>query len=115
MTYQQIANMIESIGLPATYYQFANNTWQQPPFICYYFDSSDGFAADDQIYAEDTELTIELYTETKDFYLEQAVKSALNAAGLPWSRTEAWINSERMFQVTFTTSVIVEEYIDESE
>lgn len=114
MTYQQIADMVNSIGVPASYYTFQNDTGQQPPFICYYFDASDGFAADDQIYAEDTELTIELYTETKDFYLEQAVKRTLNEYGLPWSRTEAWIETERMFQVTFTTSVIVEEY-DESE
>ena len=36
-------------------------------------------------------------------------KNMLNAAGLPWSRTEAWIDTERMLQVTFTTSVLIEE------
>ena len=51
MTYRQIADMITSIGVPASYYQFADDTGQEPPFICYYFDSSSGFAADDQIFA----------------------------------------------------------------
>lgn len=113
MTYQQIANMITSIGVPASYYQFADNTGQEPPFICYYFDSSSGFAADDQIFAEDAELIIELYTENKNFALEQTIKDILNAAGLPWGRTEAWIDTERMFQITFTTSVMIEEYEEE--
>lgn len=109
MTYRQIADMIASIGVPASYYQFADDTGQEPPFICYYFDSSSGFAADDQIYAEDAGLIIELYTDNKNFALEQTVKNVLNAAGLPWSRTEAWIDTERMLQVTFTTSVLIEE------
>lgn len=111
MTYTQIAAMVSEIGIPAAYYQFPEDQENpvQPPFICYYFDSSSGFAADDQIFAEDAGLIIELYTDNKNFALEQTVKNVLNAAGLPWSRTEAWIDTERMLQVTFTTSVLIED------
>ena len=38
MTYQEIAQMIESIGLPYAFYQFPDDTEQAPPFICFLYD-----------------------------------------------------------------------------
>ena len=33
MSYEDIATMIESIGLPYAYYQFPEGTGQEPPFV----------------------------------------------------------------------------------
>ena len=61
MTYRQIADMITSIGVPASYYQFADDTGQEPPFICYYFDSSSALTIR---YSRRTRGSLSSYTQT---------------------------------------------------
>ena len=82
MTYKQVAEMVGTIGVPYAYYQFPNNTGIAPPFVCFYFDSSNDFAADNVNYQRIRPLSIELYTDNKDFTLEQTVENVLNQNGL---------------------------------
>lgn len=107
MTYQEIAGMVESIGLPFAYYVFPKDTEQAPPFVCFYFPDSDDVYADDTNYAKIRPLIIELYTDNKDFALEANVESTLNGNGLPYSRTETYISNERMYLITYTTEVCI--------
>lgn len=109
MTYKQIAEMIASIGLPYAYYQFPNNTELQPPFICFLFDSSNDFAADNTNYQRIRQLVVELYTDNKDFALEQAVETVLNQNGLVYTREETYLDSEHMNMVTFMTEIVITE------
>lgn len=109
MTYRQVAEMVSSIGVPYAYYQFPNNTGIAPPFVCFYFDSSNDFAADNINYQRIRPLSIELYTDNKDFTLEQTVENVLNQNGLVYSREETYLDSERMYMVTFMTEIIITE------
>ena len=109
MTYRQIAEMVSSIGVPYAYYQFPNNTGIAPPFVCFYFDSSNDFAADNVNYQRIRPLTLELYTDNKDFTLEQTVENILNQNGLVYSREETFLDSEKMYMVTFQTNIIITE------
>ena len=109
MTYRQIAEMVSSIGVPYAYYQFPNNTGIAPPFVCFYFDSSNDFAADNVNYQRIRPLTLELYTDNKDFTLEQTVENILNQNGLVYSREETFLDSEKMYMVTFMTEIIITE------
>lgn len=109
MTYKQVADMIKGLQIPYSYYQFLEDTAVPPPFICYYYENNADMLADSTNYQRIENLTIELYTDQKDFELEAAVENALNAAGLVYSREEAYINSERMYEVAFTSSVIITE------
>lgn len=107
MKYSEVAEMIESIGLPNAYWQFSQNSGQQPPFICFYFDSDSDFKADDTNYQKIRNLTVELYTNNKDFELEEKVENILTANGLVFSRSESAIESERMYMVTYYTSIVL--------
>lgn len=109
MTYRQVAEMVSSIGVPYAYYQFPNNSGIAPPFVCFYFDSSNDFAADNTNYQRIRPLSIELYTDNKDFTLEQTVENVLNQNGLVYSREETYLDSERMYMVTFMTEIIITE------
>ena len=109
MTYRQIAEMVSSIGVPYAYYQFPNNTGIAPPFACFYFDSSNDFAADNTNYQRIRPLSLELYTDNKDFTLEQTVENVLNQNGLVYSREETYLDSEKMYMVTFMTEIIITE------
>ena len=109
MTNRQVAEMVSSIGVPYAYYQFPNNSGIAPPFVCFYFDSSNDFAADNTNYQRIRPLSIELYTDNKDFTLEQAVESLLNTNGLVYTREESYLNGERMYMVTFNTDIVITE------
>ena len=107
MTFKEVSAMVAGIGYPSAYYQFPDNTGQQPPFICFYFDGNNDLIADDSNYQKIEHLIIELYTEHKDFEAEAAVESALSSAGMVWDRDETAIESERMYEVIFEMDVVI--------
>ena len=109
MSTAEIANMIESIGLPYSYYQFDEDTGQQPPFVVFYYPENNDFVADNKNYVNVFQLVIELYTDEKDFSLEADVEKALNDNGLVYSRQETKLDDERMYEVIFTTQVVITE------
>lgn len=110
MTYKEVATAIGGIGLPYAYNEFTEGTVEAPPFICYYYGGrSADLLGDNRIYQRIRELIIELYTDEKDFSLEEQVEESLLAAGLVFSRQEARIESERMYMITYTTSVDIQE------
>ena len=107
MTYEQVATMVSSIGVPYAYYQFPEGTAVAPPFVCFYFEGSDDLYADDKNYQRIRPLTIELYTDSKDFSLEATVEGILTSNGLTYARNESWIDSERMNMVAYTADIII--------
>lgn len=111
MTYKEVATMISNTDIPFAYYQFPEGTDQACPFICFYFSRSNDFAADDTNYQKIRQLSIELYTDNKDFATETAVENALNASGLVFYREESYIDTERMYMVTFVTQVVISDEV----
>ena len=107
MTYAEISQMISAVGIPYAYHHFEEGSGQQPPFITFYYQGDDDFIADNINYQAIRPLTIELYTDNKDFALEAAVESVLAANDLAFSRTEVFIDSEQMYMVTYYTEVII--------
>lgn len=109
MTYKEISTLVSSIGLPYAYYQFPNDTPQTPPFICFFFDVSNDLAADNVNYQPIRHVFLELYTSEKDFTTEAAVETALNGAEIFYSRSEQYLDSERLYMVVYEFEVVVTE------
>lgn len=107
MTYKEIAAMVASVGVPYAYYQFDEGTAKAPPFICFFYPGSDDMIADNTNYQAIRPLTIELYTENKDFALEATVETILNENGIPFTRNEVFIDTERMYQITYFSEVVI--------
>lgn len=107
MTYQQIASMIAGLNLPYAYYQFTQDTAKAPPFICFYYPDDHDVQADNINYATVRTLVIELYTDNKDFALEATVETMLRNNELPFSRMELYIDSEKLYMITYTMEVSI--------
>jgi len=107
MTYKEVNTMLSSVGIPYAYNQFDNDTPQEPPFICFLYDHGDDLIADNTNYQLIRMLSVELYTDTKDFELEQTVEDVLNANGLVYSKQETYLESERMYMITFEADVVI--------
>lgn len=109
MTYQDVADLVASVGVPTAYDHFEEGNAAPPPFICFYFEGSNDLGADNTNYQRVRPLTLELYTDNKDFSLEETVEDVLNGAGLVFSRSEVYIDTERMYEVVYSTSIIITE------
>lgn len=110
MTTKQIAAMVASMGFPYAYYQFdenPDNPPPNPPFICFYYPNAVDMKADNINYARINALIIELYTDEKDFEAETAIEAVLLANEIPFDKTETYIDSEKMFQITYTMEVVI--------
>ena len=59
------------------------------------------FSADGKVYFKSNKVDIELYTDEKDFELEERVEAALDAADLFWQKSEQYIKSENMYEVLY--------------
>lgn len=107
MTYKEVADMVAEIGLDYAYYQFNEASGQAPPFVVFYYPGNDDFIADGENYVKVHQLIIELYTDEKDFEKEAAVENVLKNHGYVFTRAEQYIESERMYEVIFSTEVII--------
>lgn len=105
MTYKEISDMLEGIKLPVTYYEWPENKAPDPPYLCFYYPGDNDFKADDSNYQRIRTLVVELYTDEKDIELEEAVESALS--GMVYDREEVYIDSERLFEVSYTMEVVI--------
>ena len=104
MTLEELAGMLEEIGFSFAYDHFAEGESPDPPFICYLLPGSDNFAADGRVYFRISEVRIELYTDRKDPGAEALVETVLDDAGIFYNKSEVWIQSEKLYEVLYSTS-----------
>lgn len=105
MTYKEVKTLLSSAGIPVVYYQWPEGKAPEPPYLVFYYPGDNDFKADDSNYSKVRELTVELYTDQKDFALEETVESILSP--LVYSRNEAYLDTERMFMVSYETEVLI--------
>ena len=109
MTYKEVNTMIASMGLDYAYNHFPKDTEHAPPFICFLYGNSNDMLADNTNYSPIRELSIELYTDNKDFTLEATVESTLSSNELVYRKSETYIESELMYMVVYDTEFVVTE------
>lgn len=105
MTHEEVMQMLSETGIPFAYDHFAEGESPDPPFICFLFPGSENFSADNVVYAEFSNLSLELYTDEKDPEQEDRVEGFLNAHELFWNKSEVWIETEKLYEVLYTMSV----------
>ena len=108
MTPKELKDILKQAEVPCAYYQFKEDTKQQPPFICYFFNGSQDLYADDINYARIERLYVELYTDRKDFALESKLERILNDNGMAFVKEEDNIDSEHMHVTVYTTNINLE-------
>lgn len=105
MTLEELAGLVRKTGIPSAYDHFAEGESLDPPFICYLLPGSSNFAADGRVYFKGSEARIELYTDRKDLKSEAVVEEALDSAGIFYNRLEAWIGSEKLYEVVYSFEI----------
>lgn len=99
--------MVDSIGLPYAYYQFDEDTAQAPPFVVFFFSTSNDLYADQTNYQRIDSLSIEFYSSEVDFDTEEAIETILNDAGLTFYKEQSFIESERIWQTAYDMEIVL--------
>lgn len=107
MTFDEVKQMMDEIGMPTTYMQWPTKVVPPLPFTVFYYPNSDNFGADDQVYVNIAALNIELYTAKKSPQDEKKVEDVLKKYNLFWNKTEAFLTSELMYEVLYETEIIL--------
>ena len=108
MTPSEVKAMVEELGIPSAYYEFADNTELAPPFVCYFFTQSNHLSADNINYCHIERLNIELYTDVKDFALEKRLEQILADHEIFCAKEETNLDSERMHETIYQSDIILE-------
>ena len=105
MKYDKIIEMLEEVGIPFAYDHFAEGESPDPPFLIFQIPGSDNFHADDKVYEKLSTLVLELYTDKKDPAWEERVEEVLTRYEIIWTRSETWIDSEKLYEVRYEMTV----------
>ena len=105
MTYEEIAEMMQESGLPYAYHHFAEGESPNPPFTLFLSPGEHTFGADDLMYISFKTLHIELYTDEKSPEAEERVEEVLHQHNLYYTKTEAWIESEKLYEILYELEV----------
>lgn len=109
MTLAELNQALKAIGYPVAYSHFVDtpqNPAPKPPFITYREAYSNDLIADNQNYVPVSNVQIELYTDRKYPAAEVAVQNKLKELGLPYSKTETYIEDEKLFQTIYEIQLI---------
>lgn len=109
MTVLDIKQYLDSLNIPVAYHHFPADKNVTLPFLAYQFPGNNPFYADGYNYTDGDfyDLDIRLCTEDKNFELEQQLENILKTNEIPYYKTEAWIESEQMFEILYECEVYI--------
>lgn len=96
-----VEEILNEVGINYHYHHFEEEEAVAPPFICWIVPNSDNFVADGKVYHRADEVHIELYTDLKDFELEEKIEVVLEQREIPWEKSEVYIESEKLYETVY--------------
>ena len=110
MTRQEVKTIMAGIktatGCPTNLGVFKKP--QALPYIIWMFEGLDGFYADDTVFKKVELLTVNFYSEKLDFVKESKIEAALLNAGLVYTYTREYIDSEKMYETHYESEVLID-------
>lgn len=101
-----ILNSITGFKDKVAYRMFPVGAAPALPFIVYYSQGTDNQFGDNKTYHVVEDINICLYSRQKDTTSESAIESALNNNNIPWNKSEAYIDSEECYEITYEITLI---------
>lgn len=102
---EKLLEILNKISLPFAYDHFAEGESPEPPFLVYLLPKSDNFSADGKVYDKISVVNLEIYTDKKDLEIENQVEKVLDENNIFYSKSEVWIESEKLYEVLYNFEV----------
>lgn len=105
MNKNEVCEMLFKLNIPFVYSHFKEGSAPNLPFLIYYYSGENTFKADGKLYYKVKKLILELYTDQKDFSLEEKLEQLLTENNLIYTKDEVWIASEEMYETIYKMEV----------
>lgn len=108
MTPEQIEQILEEMEVPFRYHHFTQKEMADIPLpvMVWIVPGTNNFYADGRTYHKIRRLDIELYTDAKDWELEEKLENILTQHGIAWEQTASeWMQSENMWESLYEMEV----------
>lgn len=100
MKANEVFEILKELGLPVAYRMFQDE--QELPYIVFFESQRDSFSADNVTFYSSRQYNIEIYTQTKDFEIEEQLENLLNEKEIFWQQvSDEYIDDEKMNQVIY--------------
>lgn len=109
MKLTEFAKQLGTIGYPVAYNHFKNtpnNPAPEPPFIIYLEEDSNNFGADNKVLKQVVNYRIEVYSDEKDFDLEEQIEQLLDENNIFYDTDELFIKQENLYQRMYFITLI---------
>jgi len=112
MTLQDVKTMIkemaDEIDCQYSYYSFEMEEGEtKPPFLVFYYPDNNDLYADDMNFCKIKGLTIEFYTDYKDFENEAIIERILEEHEIAYDSESTYISGEHLFEQIYTMEVLI--------
>lgn len=107
MNQLDVITLLNTLSIPSFYDHAPVAT--ALPFIAIHCEQPDNFTADNSVYCEKWNFRIDLYSVDKDLTNEASIKKLLNDNGIPWIKTEQYIDDQSCWEVEFEFEVLGDE------
>lgn len=108
MNQVQVVELLNTLQGIAVHYDHSDESAPLPKLEVHVNQGSN-FAADNKVYVQGWDFTLDLYTKYKEPATEKLVKDLLNNNGLAWLRSETFLSDENCYEIEFTFSVLGDE------
>lgn len=108
MRKEEIENILKEMGIPFRYHHFTQKEMEEIelPIIVWTVPGTSNFYADGKVHYKIKKLDIELYTDRKDWELEEKLEQILDEHGIAWQQTASeWLQSENMWESLYEMEV----------
>lgn len=78
--------IFEGLNIPVAYHYFKDPP--DLPYLIFFQAGSNNFNADNRVFVRDCDYTIELYSQEKDFELEEKLENLLDEYEICWEKSE---------------------------
>ena len=105
-TLTDAVHAVKSTGTPVVAVRWPKGTTQATPYACWVLDSTRNAYGDDRVTVVIGRYDFELYTDQRDLDRERAIEAAFDAAGIAWSKSGGYIESEDLVETIYSTDLI---------
>lgn len=106
MTLAELKTILESAFQGKVCYNaWAEKEAPQLPWVCFYQTGTNNESADNKVHFSAIDVTVELYTETKDVNAETTLETSLTNACIFYEKTCEYLNTEKLYMTTYTLEV----------
>ena len=106
ITLTDAIHAIKSTGTPIVAVRWPKGTAQAPPYVCWLLDSTSNAYGDNRVTKVIGRYDFELYADQRNLALERSIEAALDAAGIAWAKSGAYVETEDLVETIYSADLI---------